>query len=129
MRISKKGNIPAAPNNSLVLVRRLDYFCPTPSGIMSAVTGRGCPRGGGSSFFADGRGTHDPNICPGFMDYFGVIPLTTQDRGLRNAYIRLVSSPIPAPTLSLRVHDFAFAESPGGESSVGQEIDVVWMWR
>ncbi|MEX0737355.1 MAG: hypothetical protein WD182_07945 [Bacteroidota bacterium] len=63
------------------------------------------------------------------MDYFGIISLTTQDRGLRNAHIRLVSSPIPAATPSLWVHDFAFAESLGGESSVGQEIDVVWLWR
>lgn len=78
--------------------------------------------------------TFDPEFYTGhkfhgFMDYFGIIPLTTQDRGLRDAYVRSVSSPTSSSTVSLWVHDFATAESLGGRSSMGQEIDIVGTWR
>lgn len=78
--------------------------------------------------------TFDPEFYTGhkfhgFMDYFVTVPLTTQDRGLRDAYVRLVSAPTPSSTLSLWVHDFAAAESPGGKSTMGQEIDIVGVWR
>lgn len=78
--------------------------------------------------------TFDPEFYTGhkfhgFMDYFVVIPLATMNRGLRDAYIRLVSNPSSSSSVSLWLHDFATAESAGGVSAIGQEIDLVWLIR
>lgn len=65
----------------------------------------------------------------GFMDYFINVPANTGDRGLVNMFARATLSLSDKLTAILWLHQFAQAQSVGGESALGQEIDVVALYR
>lgn len=65
----------------------------------------------------------------GFMDYFINIPGNTLNRGLTDILARatfVVSEKIGA---NVWFHHFSYAQSVGGEKTLGQEVDIVAQYR
>lgn len=65
----------------------------------------------------------------GFMDYFISIPANTMEKGLTDLIVRATFTLSEKLTANVWLHNFAYAESVGGETALGQEVDFVALFR
>ncbi len=65
----------------------------------------------------------------GFMDYFIAIPAHTNDRGLVDLFARATYALHENLTANIWVHHFRYHQEQNGETILGQELDVVALYR
>ncbi|MBM4169329.1 MAG: hypothetical protein FJ215_09255 [Ignavibacteria bacterium] len=65
----------------------------------------------------------------GFMDYFIAIPANTGDRGLEDFVARATFALGDNLSANLWLHNFSYGQPVGGESALGQEVDIVASYR
>jgi hypothetical protein len=65
----------------------------------------------------------------GFMDYFINIPGNTRNRGLTDLLARSTISVSEKVAANVWFHQFSYAQSVGGEKTLGQELDIVAQYR
>jgi hypothetical protein len=65
----------------------------------------------------------------GFMDYFISVPAQTNNRGLVDLLARATFSLQEHLTTNIWFHHFSYARSQNGEKTLGQELDIVTLYR
>lgn len=65
----------------------------------------------------------------GYMDYFINIPGNTLNRGLTDLLARATFSVSERVAANVWVHHLSYAQSVGGEKTLGQEVDIVTQYR